>query len=67
MCVHKMIVITLLLSLQISAIFTQEYSCDHETFRCESYLQQSDCPFGQFLEIDKSVGCCPTCRGGLGM
>lgn len=62
----KMIVILLYLSLQIHIILTQEHSCENDMFRCESYLTQSDCPFNEFLEIDKSSGCCPTCRGGLG-
>lgn len=61
-----MIAIILLLSVQIRVIYTQELNCSHETFRCESYLQQSDCPFNEFLEIDESIGCCPNCRGGLG-
>lgn len=61
-----MIPIILLLSIQIGVIFTQQFNCDQQTFRCESYLRQSDCPFNEFLEIDESVGCCPNCRGGLG-
>lgn len=61
-----MIAIILLLSIQIGIIYTQELNCDREPFRCESYLRQSDCPFNEFLEIDRSVGCCPSCRGGLG-
>lgn len=60
--------ILLLLSsiLKIYIILAQENDCENDTFLCESYLRQSDCPFNQFLEIDKSSGCCPTCRGGLG-
>lgn len=66
-CASKMIVIALLLSLQMRTIFPQEHFCNRETFRCESYLRQSDCPFNEFIEIDKSLSCCPTCRGGMGM
>lgn len=61
----KMIVILLCLSFQIYVVLTQENSCENDIFRCESYLTQSDCPANEFLEIDKSLGCCPTCRGGL--
>lgn len=61
-----MILILLLCSsLQIHLILTQEYSCDNDIFRCESYVTQSDCPYDEFLEIDKDSGCCPRCRGGL--
>ncbi len=64
----EMFAIILCLCLQIHIILSQEYSCESETFRCESYLKQSDCPLNEFLEIDhQNSGCCPTCRGGLGM
>lgn len=52
---------------QIFGIIALEMIPCEKAYKCLSSVTQRDCLENQFLEMDLNEGCCPYCRGGLGI